>query len=242
MKALVRIFCATILLGTFALAQTTTPDSIHLNTIYSGADGKFEAQPDTAVIRMDVAAQQDTASAAYEHASMAAQKVRDVLKGNGIDVKVAQIGLYQTQPVYDWKNPKRKVVAYRTTTDITLKLRDFTKIGPITQQLADIDDMQNQSVNYTLEDIEQAKGKASEDAFKKARNQASAVATAGGRTLGDLVYASVDVNQQFAVPAVTMRAKSAMMGSAVAPPAPTEEFTPQTVTINAHVNCLFALK
>ena len=51
------------------------------------------------------------------------------------------------------------------------------------EQLADIEDTQNQSVNYTLEDIEQAKAKASEDALKKARNQAAAVATAGGRTL-----------------------------------------------------------
>lgn len=242
MKALVRVVCSAILFSTFAMAQNSTPDGIHLNSIYAGADGKFEAQPDTAIIRMDVAAQQDSASAAYEHAATAAQKVRDVLKANGIDAKTAQIGLYQTQPMYDWKNPKHKVIAYRTTTDITLKLRDFTKIGPITQQLADIDDMQNQSVNYTLEDIEQAKAKASEDAFKKARNQAAAVASAGARTLGDLVYASVDVNQQFAVPlAIPMRAMSKMAGAA-ATPAPTEEFTPQTVTINAHVNCLFALK
>src|ERR1700743_704588 len=242
MKTLFRGICVAILLSAFASAQNATPERIHLNSIYAGPDGKFEAQPDTAIIHMDVAAQQDTASAAYEHASTAAQKVREVLKANGVDAKVAQVSMYQTQPMYDWKNPKHKVIGYRTTTSITLKLHDFTKIGPITQQLADIDDMQNQSVNYTLEDIEQAKAKASEDAFKKAHNQASAVATAGGRTLGDLVYASVDVNQQFAVPAVTMRAKSAMMASAVAPPAPTEEFTPQTVTINAHVNCLFALK
>jgi uncharacterized protein YggE len=242
MKAMVRVFCAMMAFGSLAFAQTPTPSTIQLNTIYAGADGKFEAQPDTAVIRMDVAAQQDTSSAAYEHASTAAQKVRDVLKANGIDIKVAQVGLYQSQPVYDWKNPKHKVIAFRVTTDITLKLRDFSKIGPITQQLADIDDMQNQSVNYTLEDIEQAKAKASEDAVKKARNQASAVATASGRTLGDLLYASIDVNQQFVVPmALPMRTMSKMAGAA-ATPAPTEEFTPQTVTINAHVNVLFALK
>jgi uncharacterized protein YggE len=241
MKAMVRFLCAMIACSSLAFSQAPTP-TVQLNTIYAGADGKFEAQPDTAVIRMDVAAQQDTSSAAYEHASTAAQKVRDVLKANGIDIKVAQVGLYQSQPVYDWKNPKHKVIAFRVTTDITLKLRDFSKIGPITQQLADIDDMQNQSVNYTLEDIEQAKAKASEDAVKKARNQANAVATASGRTLGELLYASIDVNQQFAVPmAIPMRAMSKMAGAA-ATPAPTEEFTPQTVTINAHVNALFALK
>ncbi len=69
--------------------------------------------------------------------------------------------------MYDWKNPKHKVIGYRVTSDVTLKLRDFTKIGALTEQLADIEDTQNQSVNYTLEDIEQAKAKASEDALKK---------------------------------------------------------------------------
>ncbi|HWF03050.1 MAG TPA: SIMPL domain-containing protein [Candidatus Angelobacter sp.] len=242
MKIVVRIFCVIMALVGFSLAQTSGPGTIQINTIYAGADGKFEAQPDTALVHMNVAAQQDSSHDAYEHAATAAQRVRDVLKANGIDVKSAQVGFYQVQPVYDWKNPKRKVIAYRVTTDITLKLRDFTKIGPITEQLADIEDTQNQSVNYTLEDIELAKSKASEDAVKKARNQANAVATASGRTLGDLLYASIDVNQQFAVPmAITMRARSAVAGAAVTP-APTEEFTPQTVTINAHVNALFGLK
>jgi uncharacterized protein YggE len=121
-----------------------------------------------------------------------------------------------------------------------LKLRDFAKIGAITEQLADIEDTQNQSVNYILEDIEQAKAKASEDALKKARNQAASVATAGGRTLGELLYASVDVNQANIVPVYAQ----AMVRSAapMATPPPMADFTPQTVTINAHVNALFALK
>jgi len=244
MKRLVQIICAAFIFNTLTFAQNVpTTGTMQLNTIYSGADGKFEADPDTAVIRMDIAAQQDTSRAAFDHASAAAQRVRDVLKANGIDVKTAQVGLYQVQPVYDWKDPKHKVIAYRVTTDVTLKLPDFTKIGPITEQLADVQDTQNQSVNYTLEDIEQAKAKATEDALKKARNQANAAAVAGGRSLGELMYASVDVNQQVVMPlAITMKPMNRTVSAAAAPPTPTEQFTPQKVTIDAHVNALFALK
>jgi uncharacterized protein YggE len=142
--------------------------------------------------------------------------------------------------MYDWKNPKHKVIAYRVSTNLTLKLRDFSKIGSIIEQTADIDGMQNQSLNYTLEDVEPAKAKAAEDALKKARNQASAVANAGGRTLGELLYASVDVQQQAIVP-VPMMMRAAVAGAPVAQ-SPTAEFTPQSVTINAHVNAMFALK
>jgi uncharacterized protein YggE len=219
----------------------STPAAIQMNTIYAGADGKFESAPDTAVIRMDIASQQDTSRAAYDRAAVAVDHVRQILKSNGIDLKAAQFGTYQMQPMYDWKNPKHKVIGYRVASDVTLKLRDFTKIGALTEQLADVEDTQNQSVNYTLEDIEQAKAKASEDALKKARNQAAAVATAGGRTLGELLYASIDVNQASIVP--VMYEQSMVRSAApMATPPPMTDFTPQTVTINAHVNALFALK
>jgi uncharacterized protein len=226
-------------LATGAVGQSAAP-AAQVNTIYAGADGKFESAPDTAMLRFDIAAQEDTSTAAYDKAGAAADRVRQALKNNGIDVKAMQIGFYSVQPMYDWKNPKHKVVGYRVSTNLTLKLHDFSKIGNIIEQTADIDGMQNQSLNYTLEDVEPAKAKAAEDAIKKARNQASAVAVAGGRTLGELLYASVDVNQQVIVPMQIAR-RAAVAGAQTAE-APIAEFTPQNVTINAHVNAMFALK
>src|SRR5579859_8223337 len=124
-------------LTAFGSAQVSaTPAAIQLNSIYAGADGKYDAAPDTAVIRMDIASQQDTSRAAYDHAALAVDHVRQILKTNGIDLKAAQFGTYQGQPMYDWKNLKHKVIGYRVTSDITLKLRDFTKIGTLTEQLA----------------------------------------------------------------------------------------------------------
>ena len=100
------------------------------------------------------------------------------------------------QPVYDYKNPKRKLVGYRVDSNITLKLKDFCKIGPITQGLADMDVTGNQSLSYTLDDMDAAKIKAVEDALHRAHDEANAVAKASGRTLGDLSYASVDTFEQ----------------------------------------------
>jgi uncharacterized protein len=234
-------FLISALLAVAAGGQSMPPAaSAQVNTIYAGADGKFESAPDTAVMRFDIAAQEDSSRAAYDKAAAAADLVRQALKNNSIDVKAMQIGFYSVQPMYDWKNPKHKVIGYRVSTDLTLKLRDFSKIGSIIEQTADIDSMQNQSLNYTLEDVEPAKAKAAEDALKKARNQASAVATAGGRTLGELLYASVDVSQQIIMPVPMMR--RAAVGGAQVAEAPTAEFTPQRVTISAHVNAMFALK
>src|SRR5215469_1709478 len=234
-------FVSALLITVMANAQVVTPGiSAQANTIYSGADGKFEAAPDTVVLRLDIAAQDDTSHAAYDKAAAAAERARQVLKANGIDPKAAQVGFYSVQPMYDWKNPKHKVIGYRVTTNITLKLKDFSKVGALTGQLADIEETQNQSLNYILEDIEQAKAKAAEDALKKARSQAAAVASAGGRALGELLFATVDVSPQVVPVPMVMRSMAVAPGAQ--PPPPTAEFTPQTVTVNAHVNAMFALK
>lgn len=227
--------------GTLAMAQSqpTTP-SVPMNTVYVGADGKFESAPDTAVLAFNIGAQEDTARAAYDKASAAAEQVRQALKNNGIDPKTAEIGFFSVQPQYDWKNPKRRVIGYRVVADVTLRLHDFSKVGVLTQQMADIESTENQTLSYTLENIEAAKIKATEDAMHKARNEANAAAAAGGRSLGELLYVSVDQNQVV----VPVPRPMAPMGVArmAETPAPTEGFSPQSVKINAHVTVMYALK
>jgi len=237
----VRVFLALLLFAaTGAFCQEHPTVAAQANTVYVGADGKFEAAPDTAQIQFNVSVQESTSQAAFEHASRDVEQVRQVLRANGIDTKAATVGFLSVQPMYDWRNPKQRVVGYRVTTDVTLKLKDFTKVGPITQQLADANVSETQTLTYALESMDDAKNKAVEDAYRRARNSAEAIAHASGRALGDLSYASVDTfeNPRVGIP----RMARAMAATASAAPAPTEEFTPQTVTVTAHVNALFNLK
>jgi uncharacterized protein len=239
MKIATWLFAIFIILSTASFAQDHPALTALPNSVYVGADGKFEAAPDTAVIQFNISVQENASQAAYQHASKDAEQVREVLRANGIEPKAATIGFFSVQPVYEWK-PKQKVIGYRVTTDVTLKLKDFSKIGPITEQLAGANVSETQTLNYTLENIDEAKNKAVEDAYHRARNSAETVARASGRALGELSYASVDTfeNQRMPVPHMA-RSMAAMAPSA---PAPTEEFTPQNVTVTAHVNALFNLK
>jgi uncharacterized protein YggE len=234
------VVTALLILATASLAQEHPAVTALPNSVYVGGDGKFESAPDTAVIQFNIAVQDDSSQNAYQHASREAEQVRQVLHSNGIEPKAANVGFLTVQPMYDWKNPKQKVIGYRVTTDVTLKLKDFSKIGPITQQLADANVSETQTLSYTLENMDEAKNKAVEDAYRRARNSADAIARASGRTIGELSYASVDTfeNQRIVAPRMA-RPMSAMANAA---PAPTEDFTPQTVTVTAHVNALFNLK
>ena len=226
--------------ATLAFSQEHPAVTAQANTVYVGADGKYEAAPDTAQIQFNISVQDDTSQAAFQHASKNVETVREVLRSNGIDPKAAMIGFLAVQPMYDWKNPKQKVIGYRVTTDVTLKLKDFSKVAPITQQLADANVSESQTLSYALQDMDDAKNKAVEDAYRRARNSADTLAHASGRTLGDLSYASVDTFET-ARPVMRSLARPLAMAS-VATPAPTEEFTPQTVRVTAHVNALFNLK
>ena len=238
MKAAVS-WLVTLLFVAVALGQDRPTVTAQPNTVFVGADGKFEANPDTALVQFDISAQEDNSRAAYDRASRQAEQVRQILRSNGLEPTAAQLGYFSIEPVYDYKQAKRKLVAYRVDVKVSLKLKDFTKIAPIVQQLSDGDITDQQSITYTLDDIDAAKTKAVEDAYRRARASAEAVARAGGRTLGELSYASVDTFENVRPMPMPMARMSAM---AQAAPAPTEEFSPQTTSVTAHVNAMFTLK
>jgi len=229
----------TMLMVGFAAAQQSPTVTAQPNTVYVTAEGKYEAAPDTARVQFDISAQENTAKAAYERAASAAEQVRQILRTNGIDPRQAEFGFLSLNPVYDYRTPKRKLIAYRVNSSVVLKLNDFSKVAPIVQQLSDLDVTANQSLNYTLENMDVAKIRAVEEAFKRARGEADALARAGGRVLGELSYGSVDTSE--VVPVRPMMMARAMSTEAAAP-APTAEFTPQQVVVNARVSALFTLK
>jgi len=236
------VFFASLVFAVSAFTQDHPALTALPNTVYVGADGKCESAPDTAQVQFHISVQEATPQAAFQKASKNVDDVRQVLRANGIEPAAANIGFLSVQPTYQWDKGKQTLIGYRVTSDVTLKLKDFTKVGPITQQLADANISETQTLNYTLQNMDDAKNKAVEDAYRRARNSAETLAHASGRTLGELLYASVDTFEapRIFTPRPMMASMKAM--AAATPPAPTEEFTPQTVTVTAHVNALFNLK
>jgi uncharacterized protein len=242
MKTTLAVSCAVLVLSALSIAQTPTINALP-NTVFVGADGKFETAPDTALIQFNISAQAEGATDAYDQAGKQAEATRQVLRANGIDPKSAEIGFFSVNPQYDWKKPKHKVIGYQVTASVSLKLKDFSKIGPVTQQIADASagESQSLSLSYTLDSTDEAKSKAVADAYRRARASAQSLANASGRTLGELSYATVDTfeNIRIVAPRPRMAMPNAMAAQA---PTPTEEFSPKNVTVTAHVNAMFVLK
>ncbi len=190
------------------IAQEQSNSKVIPNSIWVGADGKFESDPDTALVQFGISAQEEKLQDATQKATQAAEQVRQLLRSNGIDPSEAQISRFATQPVYDYKNAKRKLVGYRVDANISVKLKDFSKIGPISEGLSNMD-VTDTSISYLLENIDAAKIKAVQDALRRAHDEANAVAQAGSRSLGELSYASVDTFEQQPVRPMMMKAQTA---------------------------------
>ncbi len=142
-------------------------------------------------------------------------------------------------PVYDYKNAKRKLVGYRVDANISVKVKDFSKIGPISEGLSNME-VTDTSITYQLDNIDAAKAKAVQDAMRRAREIANAAAQAGSRGLGELSYVSVDTFEPQPVRPMMMKAQ--MTPGAAGAPAPTSEFSAEKITVTAHVNALYSLK
>ncbi len=241
MKTAFSLVFATALFTCLAVAQSAPPATAQLNTIYVSAEGKYEAAPDTALIQFNISAQENSPRAAYDRANRETEQVRQILKANGIDVKSAEIGFFSLQPVYDWKQPERRVIGYLVSSSVSVRVKDFAKVGPIVQQLGAEEFNENVNLSYTLQDTDAAKLRAIEDAYQRARAEAATVAKAGGRVLGDLAYASIDAVEPIRPLGVALMRP--MAGArAVQTAGPTEGFTAQKITVTARVSAVFALK
>ena len=109
-------------------------------------------------------------------------------------------------------------MGFQVNSHVTIKVHDFGKLGPIIDSFSQVDTTDSLSLSYTLENIDAAKAKAVEDAYRAARRNAEALAHAGGRTLGAMTYASVDANDFIPQPRPMMRTEARANAGAAASP------------------------
>ncbi len=221
-------------------AATAQQTPVTQDTLWAGGDGRFESAPDTALVQFSVAVQQPEMKAAYTQARESTEKIRQTMRDNGIDPKDAEIGSFSMTPVYTW-GAKRKLVGFQVNSHVTVKIHDFNKLGPVIDSFSQVETTDSLNISYTLENIESAKAKAVEDAYRKARLTAETLARAGGRSLGGMSYASVDASEYIPQPRPMMM-RAQMSADKLAAPSPVQDFAPAKVAVTAHVNVLFQLK
>lgn len=218
------------------------------DTLMIQAEGSYEAEPDLATLTFNISAQEKELKLAYDKASASMQKIVDLAQKNGIAKGDVYSGALIVTPFYSGDRNKR-ARSFQVTGQITLKIKDFTKLGPIMDESVTDEITDFRSLTYSLSDEEAAKQHAVDDAMRRAAGRATAALTQRSQKVGALRFANVDVSTPSVITAlVPSQLISVNEGfsfgahkAAVQPPPPPAT-NPGKIAITATVQCAFQIQ
>ncbi len=214
------------------------------DTLTVEAEGKYEADPDLATLTFHVTAQEKELKRAYNQATDSMQRILQLAERKGVPKQDISTGTFTVRPIYDWHDRKLRARAYRVEGRVTLRVRDFARIGELIDESVENGIADFRSLTYSLADEEAAKQRAIALAMRQAEARARAAMGGNARRLGELRYVSVDVKQlagivQFEAPVETL-AGAALALRAPALPSP-PPVVPEKISVAATVQCVFQI-
>jgi uncharacterized protein YggE len=225
------------------------------DTLVVQADGKYEADPDLATLTFSVFAQDKNLKQTYDQASESMRKIADVAEKNGLKKEDVSQGVLTVRPYYEGGR-KKQAKSYVVKGEIVLKVRDFSKLGPLIEDSVEDGITDFRSLSYSLADEEAAKQHAAADAMRCAVGRATALLEQKGQKVGALRFANLDVKQLIGVSNVDLNTMSEYQSGALAsassagggwgmkkmpaPPQPPPPL-PEKITVSATVQCAFQI-
>lgn len=164
------------------------------DTLVVQAEGQYEADPDLATLSFHISSQEKELKRAYDNAAQSMRKIVDLADRNGLHKEEISTGVLTVFPFYEGDR-KQRARSYRVTGDITLHVRDFSRIGALIDDSVQDGIADFRSLKYSLADEEAAKEHAVAQAMHRAVSRASVALEQKGQKLGALRYATLDVKQ-----------------------------------------------
>lgn len=160
-----------------ALAQTVLPAQTWLITMQGR--GEVKATPDMAVVAIGVTRHAASAREALDANNEAMQQVLASLKAQGIEERDVQTSSFTVAPRYVYPpNDAPKPDGYEVSNQVTVRLRDLAKLGPLLDQAVTDGSNQIQGVSFAIAEPEpladEARKLAVADALRKAKLYAEA--------------------------------------------------------------------
>jgi len=227
--ALVLIIALTIsYLAKTALDYRSIPGNQPRELIVSG-EGKVYVVPDIATVQLGITTEGMEVSEIVQKNTQEMNTIIQEIKTLGIEEKDIKTTQYSLSPRYDWIKGERVFKGYTITQQITVKIRDFSKIGDVlnagTKNGANlVGDLQ-----FTIDDPEKVKQQAREEAISQAETKAENIAKASGLKLVKILNV-----QESSYPYLL---KESALGGAEQTPIPAPEIQPgqQEVTITIYL-------
>ena len=98
-----------------------------------------------------------------------------------------QTSQYRINPRYQYDDGRRSIVGYEVTQSLTVKVRDFDKIGNVISKAGDLGANSVNGPNFIVDDPEAYKAEAREKAIASAKEKAETLADQVGVSLGPII-------------------------------------------------------
>lgn len=231
-----------------AAAQQGPEVKFVADTLIVQAEGSYESDPDLAIMAFNVSVQEKELKQAYGKASQSLRTIVEVAEKNGLPKDAIQTGVLTITPMFD---RSRKAKAYQVEGHVTLKVQDFSKVGPIMDDAVQDGIADFRSLTYSLANEEAAKKKAVADAMQRALGRAAVALEQTHQKLGSARFVNLEVRNMIGIAEIRGQYfeenESSGGGSglfsarkkAIAPPPPVQ---PGKINVTATIQCVFQIE
>lgn len=180
-----------------AFSRSIQPSSFRSFSV--SAEGKITTIPDVAQFSFSVKTEggKNIADLQKENTEKMNQAI-EFVKANGVETKDIKTTNYSLEPRYQYYNcsrpennatpcPPPDIVGYTINQTISVKIRDFKKIGDVLAGVVQKGANEVSSLSFVIDDQTLVQDQARNEAIVKAKTKAIAVAKAGGFRLGRLL-------------------------------------------------------
>jgi uncharacterized protein YggE len=193
---LVLLVAAGYVVGTVHSPRTASAaagDPATQGVVVSGV-GKVSGTPDVLRVQLGVEVRRADVSAALRDANTVQNRVRNALRGDGVDAKDMQTADVSLYPAYTNKGAPN---GYTVNQSLIVKLRDLARAGKTIGDAVEAggNAARVQGVSFALEDNAALLEKARDAAYGEAKKKADRYAQLSGRSLGRVELISEEVPQ-----------------------------------------------
>jgi hypothetical protein len=168
----------------------TAPGATAVNTVTASGTGTVSTTPDEATMSFGINTRSENPQTALDQASESAKKIVAALGKQGVDkvdIQTSSVSLY---PQQDFRDGKTVVTGYEASISVNVKVRDLAKIGDVIGAASGAGANTISGPGFGIGEETQFRAQAIEKAVADARSNASAMAKAAGKSVGEVLSIS----------------------------------------------------
>ena len=176
---------STVAGGQAAPAAAPVPGTLH-----AWAEGRAEAVPDIAVVRMSIETSGRTVRAARERAASVTQAVIEELVRQGVEDRNIRTSRFSIRANYQYTDDgRRRLTGYQVSHALTVEIANLESVGAAVDALSEAggDALAFHDIEFAYADAERLLEEARRAAVEKLHRHAQQLAAAANRELGPLL-------------------------------------------------------